>query len=218
MIRYVHSILIFILLIGCKETPFFIFDDTYFNQNKISRSASSRLDGATIDSTINVRGVYGDHFFAVQKYPAILSLDKDGQYSFSLLADSLEISRGEFVSVFGIVADSILPVGISATKSIPMLKVNQLELIYATQNLIAAANADYIIFYNDLSSQNRQPNSKLDFPESPKWHVLVDEQRKIAILFFTASDLMYALEVNFVYSLDDATLQKVFVHEWFKGE
>jgi len=51
-------------------------------------------------------------------------------------------------------------------------------------------------------------NSRLIWPASPNWRLLVDGQTDEAIVYFSAADLMYALQVNFVYNMKSEKLLK----------
>ena len=213
-----YSLFILPLLIGCKNDPDIIFGDTYFHQNKIQKSSSNWLDGYSSQTALSIQGVYWQHFYAVHSYPAILTIHSDNHLTYTLLSAPLDIPHGDLIYIAGFVQDSLIKVGATAQKPIHMLEANKVQIIQPSHAFISAAQKDYSMLYTRLTQENRLAESKLNFPQFPNWQLLVDEQREKAVLYFSAADLMYALDVNFVYNQKNEELEQVFINEWFKGE
>ena len=209
--------LLLLLCIGCNTRPHIIVGATYFNENDIRRTGADRLEALSSQSVVEARGVYESYFYAVKSYPALLSIDPKKQLTYVLLQDSLEISPGDFIAVSGIVVDSALKAGIAAHKMKSMLKVQHISIIQPTHKFLPAAQRDYKKNYVRISTQGPK-KSRLIWPASPKWRLLVNERTDEAIVYFSAADLMYALKVDFVYSIKNEKLCKVYVDEKFKGE
>jgi len=212
------TIFLFLLLFaGCNNPPRIIIGVTYFNENNIRRSGADRLEALSSQSVVEARGVYESYFYAVKSYPALLSIDPQKELTYILLQDSLEMAPGDFIAVSGGVVDSALKAGITARKIKSMLKVQHASIIQPTHKFLSAAQRDYEKIYARISSQGPK-NSRLIWPASPNWRLLVNERTNEAIVSFSAADLMYAVQVNFVYNMKSEKLFKVYVDEKFKGE
>ena len=205
-------------LTGCRNRPQIIFGETYFHQQKIQRPFVNGLDNVSSQTVDNIRGVYWMHLYAVQKHPALLSIDASSHLSFVLLKDVPDLVPGDFVEVSGVIVDTLLKIGGSACKAAPILKVARATVVSPTHRYLAAAQRDWRELRTRLEKRGRQQGSKLVWPQRPEWRLLVAEPENIVVVFFSAADLMYALDVNLVYDLHSEKLFKVYMNEWFKGE
>jgi len=205
------------LFIGCHKTPHVIVGRSYFFENNIQRSGADRLEAPASHAVVEASGVFGTYFYAVKSYPALLSIDPQNHLTYVLLHDSLNALLGDFITVSGVVVDSSLKVGATARTVKSMLKVQHVSIIKPSHKFLTAAQRDYEKYWAALSGRGPK-NSRLVWPASPDWRLLVNDGTQQAVVFFSAADLMYALEVNFVYNMNNEKLDKVYVDERFKGE
>jgi len=217
--RYTYfTLLLLPLLTGCSCKLRVFYNTSYCQHHNITKGTTNSLDSIAVHSAVTLCGVYCDHFYAVQEYPALLFINAAGQTGYVLLTSSLQAAKGDFVSVAGLVVDSLLQAGVSSKAPVRMLCPGGEKVLYETHKFLAIVKRDYSRLYDKLRSEKRLPNSKLEWPDVPDWRLLVDEAAGRVILSFSAADLMYALEVDFVYPLENKKLQTIYVHEWFKGE
>ncbi|MBN1561623.1 hypothetical protein JW998_15335 [candidate division KSB1 bacterium] len=203
---------------SCVEEPDIHVGTTYLREQRIKWPHVNALAGTVKQDSIQVRGVYWPHLYAVRTHPALLRINASDQLEFTLLADSLDVPYGDIVRLSGVAIDSVVPLGYTYEKKVTMLRADHIRIEQSTHGLPAKAQKDYQTCRSQLQERARQPGSKLAWPQQPDWQLVLDEKRSKVIAFFGAADLMYAVDVNLVYDLPSQELKEVYAHEWFKGE
>ncbi len=205
-------------LISCVNPPEIHIGRTFFTDHNIGAAHANALDKVSQAALVKMSGVYWFHPFAADKHPAIIRLNAENQLQFVLLSDSLHARPGDFVEIAGAPFDTLLPLRYSYTHKVSMLRMQNFKLKYDTHTVLSKAQADYSAFKNELQRAAKQPGSKLIWPHEPQWQLFVDEKRSKAVAWFSEADLMYALDVNVVYDLQDDQIEHLYAREWFKGE
>lgn len=220
-IKFKMSLLLFsamFLVYACTDIPSIHKDQTYFQAQKIKRFHTNAVDKISQQSPQHFSGVYWPYFFAIEKFPALQYLDDQNQLCFVLLSDSLDAPLGDYVTVTGARFDTLLSLGHSYTQKAAMLRVEKFKIEKITHHFLQRAQRDYVAAKDKLQEKARQEDSKLIWPNQPEWQLFVDARRSKVITYFAAADLMFALDVNLVYDLNDEELLDIYVREWFKGE
>ncbi len=207
----------FFFINSCVQQPDVFIGRTYFSTYHVYADFSNALAAPDRNDRVEWSGVYTFHPFAQKNYPALLTL-YDNRVQFLLLADSLDVQYGDFLHLSGVPQDTILPLGFSYTTVVSILNVKNIRLEKDTHVVLSCAQQDYLFFQNEWRDKVRASGSKLIWPDYPQWQLFVDKERSNVIAFFGFADLMYAVDVNFVYDFSSYKLKEIYAHEWFKGE
>ncbi|MBN1464634.1 hypothetical protein JXA02_02655 [candidate division KSB1 bacterium] len=202
---------------ACVTEPQVHVGTTYLREQRIKLPHVNGLDRVAKGTSMQIRGVYWPHFYAVRPWPAIVRINPSDQLEFVLLTDSLDVPHGDVVHLTGTPVDGVISGGVYE-KKITMLHAEQFTIERATHKVLARAHRDYQTLRGQLHARAVQPGSKLAWPDQPDWQLIVDEKRATVVALFGAADLMYAVDVNLVYDLQGQKLQEIYAHEWFKGE
>lgn len=218
--KYFHIFVLLLLsyLISCVNPPDIHIGRTFFADHNIDVAQANALDTIAQSAVVEMSGVYWFFPFAADTFPAVIRLNARDQLLFALLSDSLHIRPGDYIDITGVPFDTLLPLGFSYTQEVSMLRMQNFKLKYNTHTVLSKAQADYSAFKNELQRMAKQPGSKLIWPDEPQWQLFIDEKRSKVIAWFSEADLMYALDVNVVYDLQDYEIEDIYAREWFKGE
>ena len=167
--------------------------------------------------TLHYQGIY-----AVEPYGQIGLLrrfDRRQGWSHVALSDTIRANEGTLVAVSGrVVTVERTITGTGRVHRSLRLKPDAIEVICETGSAQEQARRTYRRFRPHLQDQISLPGSKLVLSEEPRWRVdWIRGERTIAVVAHSF-DLMYAAETQFLFSLEDQRLQRVYFMEWFKGE
>ncbi len=218
--RCLCAVVVFLIVPGvffsCRQTPALHPDTTYFEIYHIRAFPQNALSHA-LEAPLPQTGVFLYYFYAVKEMPALLFLNAQDQIEYVLLSDSLNVNIGDYVRLSGNVIPSSYNLG-DRNQTIQMLKASTVELLSPSNLILQNAKNEYLQRRLPLQETTRVANSKLELPEQPEWLMVVDETRSNVIVYFTAADLMYAAEINFVYDRKRGNLTDIYGKQWFKGE
>jgi hypothetical protein len=135
------------------------------------------------------------------------------------LSDLIPVENGALVAVTGQIVTVERPLtGIARVHRTLCLKPSDVQVISDTGPAQERARCAYARIRPRLQDQISLPGSKLVLAEQPRWQVDWLKGEQALIVSARSFDLMYAAEAQFLFSLEDEQLQKIYFIEWFKGE
>jgi hypothetical protein len=98
------------------------------------------------------------------------------------------------------------------------LRPDDTEVICDTGPVRERSRHIYARIRSRLQKHISLPGSRLELSDEPRWRVDWIKGEKSIVVTAHNFDLMYAAETQFVFSLDEQGLEKIYFMEWFKGE
>jgi len=194
-----------------------IGESFYPPSQQMRMSGGSLIADASIDSVMEITGVYCDQNAFIDKYPVIRLYD-DRKY-YIPLSINLQCPDGMLVKIKGkIVELSITYSVIKKTLSYKHLEPIAFDMILNTQPLLKKVNDEYNRIRQQLQEQITIDQSKLQLTENPQWAIWYNEGQKIFIFHSHQYDLMYAADIEFIVNARTKKIKDVYAREWFKGE
>jgi hypothetical protein len=149
----------------------------------------------------------------------IRRFDRVQGWSYVILAETMPAEEGALVAVDGRIITVERPfTGLKRTSRSNRLQVEEYEVLCDTGPMRQEARREYARIRDRLQEEIALPGSKLRLLEDPQWRMDCLAGEEAAVAAAHSYDLMYAAEVQFLFSLRDNRLQAVYFIEWFKGE
>lgn len=211
--------LIFLFYFSCSSQTYklHIGESFYPPDQQMQMSGGSLIADASIDSIIEVMGIYCDSNVFIDKYPVIRIYNKDRYYI--PLSTKLQCPDGMLIKIKGkVIQLSITYSMIKKTLSYHHLEPIEYKVIFNTRKLIKNVNVEYHRIRQKLQEQITIEQSKLQLAENPEWAIWYDEGQKIFIFHSHQYDLMYAADIEFIVDAQTKKIRDVYAREWFKGE
>jgi len=194
-----------------------IGESFYRPSQQMRMSGGSLIANASIDSVMEITGIYCDQNVFIDKYP-VIRLYNDGKF-YIPLSTNLQCPDGMLVKIKGKVIElSITYSMIKKTLSYHHLEPINYEIVFNTQQFITKVNDEYNRIRQQLQEQITIEQSKLKLTENPEWAIWYDEGENIFIFHSHQYDLMYAADIEFIVNARTQKIKDVYAREWFKGE
>jgi len=145
--------------------------------------------------------------------------DRRQGWSHAILSEALPVQEGALIAVSGRVVMVEQPItGTGRVHRSRRLKPDDIEVLFDTAPAREQARRIYARIRPQLQDRIALPGSRLVLAEEPRWRVdwLAGEATFVVVAH--SFDLMYAAETQFLFSLEDEQLQRIYFMEWFKGE
>ncbi len=160
--------------------------------------------------------------YAVEPYGRIGMIrrfDRRQGWSHVILSETIPVREGALVAVTGRIVVVEQPItGTGRIHRTHRLEPADTEVIYDTGPAQEQARRVYARIRPRLQDHISLPGSRLILAEEPRWRVdWLKGERSFAVVALNF-DMMYAAEAQFLFSLEDKRLQKIYFTEWFKGE
>jgi hypothetical protein len=166
---------------------------------------------------LEYRGTYAVDPYS--KMGLVRRFDRREGWSYVILSDPLPLEEGTMVSVAGRIVTVERPItGTGRTSRSKLLMAEDYQILHDTGPMLKKARDEYARIRGKLQDNISLPGSKLVLSEQPQWRVDWLKGEDALVVAAHCFDLMYAAEVQFLFSLKDERLQKVYFIEWFKGE
>ena len=194
-----------------------IGESFYPPSQQMIMSGGSLIANASIDSVMEVTGIYCDQHVFIDKYP-VIRIYNDGKF-YIPLSTKLQCPDGMLVKIKGkIIELSITYSMIKKTLSYHHLEPIDYEVVFNTQKLIKNVNDEYHRIRQKLQEQITIEQSKLQLKDNPDWGIWYDQGQNIFIFHSHQYDLMYAADIEFIVNARTKKIKDVYAREWFKGE
>jgi len=149
----------------------------------------------------------------------VRQFDRRQGWSHAILSAAIPVREGALVAVTGrIVTVERTITGTGRTIRIHQLEPTEVEVICETGPAQVRARRVYTRIRSRLQNHISLPGSKLVLAEEPLWRVDWLKGEKAIVVAAYSFDLMYAAETQFLFSLEDQRLERIYFMEWFKGE
>ena len=140
-------------------------------------------------------------------------------WSHAIVSNILPVTEGALVSITGrVVTVERTITGTGRIHRTRRLEPDDIEMVCDTGPAQEQARRIYTRIRLKLQDHISLPGSKLVLAAEPRWRVDWLKGEKAFVVTAYSFDLMYAAETQFLFSLDDQRLERIYFMEWFKGE
>ena len=177
------------------------------------------LGTVELGERFRIQGVYSLDWTISPTTAAVSYLEDDGGRANVNLADSLAVTEGTVVEVWGkVIKREVHFKGIGELLTRKYLQPEGCKIIFDTATIREEAQREYVKIRQSLQEKITLEGSKLELSLRPRWQVewFPDDER---FVFSSRSyDLMFVAKVDFVFEGSTPKLRQVYAVEWFKGE
>ncbi|MFC1683652.1 hypothetical protein ACFL0G_05560 [Candidatus Zixiibacteriota bacterium] len=166
---------------------------------------------------LRFQGVYAQEPYG--RLGMIRRFDSQAGWSHVTLTGALETEQGSLVEVRGsVIAEKIALRGTGRTLTVNKLSVQDQQILCDTAPLHALARREYAKTRDTFQEMIASPGSRLNLAADPNWRVDWIGDQGAFVVTAHSYDLMYAAEVQFLFSENQKRIQTVYFYDWFKGE
>lgn len=205
--------------VGCHQIDL-VLDRSAFEPHRsptMTGWGQNLASGARPGERLSYQGIY-----TIEPYGRIgmvRRFDRREGWSHVVLSDTIPVDEGALIFTSGrVITVERTITGTGRIHRSNRLMPDQIEVIHDTGPARERARRLYARIRSRLQDHISLPGSRLVLAEEPLWRVdWLKGERSLTVTAHN-SDLMYAAETQFLFSLEDERLQKIYFMEWFKGE
>lgn len=204
-----------LFLLSCRSFQT-IPGDTYHHAHDLETSFAVP-DSFKNVSYVSLRGVYSppdSHGWRLNEFIWV----HGNTVHHTFLADTLDVSFGDFVQISGQIRDTTLYRRRYIEQTIPLFHVEEVQFLFRTSEFFPLAQKDYQTLRGKMRKKVKSSTSRLEWPYLPNWYLYVVDSKSHVVVSFSKADLMYDLHVDMIYDLYGKKLLQLYAHEYFKGE
>ena len=204
---------------GCREIDI-VYDRSVFEPHRppaMTGWGDNLASGLTPGDRLAYQGVYVDE--PLGQTGLVCRFDRRQGWSHVILSGAIAVREGALVAVSGrIVTVERAITGTGRIHRTHRLKPDDIEVICDTGPARERARRIYARIRPRLQEHISMPGSRLVLAEEPRWRVDWLKGERSLVVTAHNFDMMYAAETQFLFSLDDQRLERIYFMEWFKGE
>jgi hypothetical protein len=195
-------------------------DDTYFTPHRSPAMAGWGEDlsrQAEESAELQFQGIYAQEPHG--RIGLVRQFDRRKGFSHVILTGALPVEEGTLVQVRGtVVSQKQEDKGFRINGKTKRLRAEDYQILYDTRPFRDQAQREYRKIRGKLQKQIALPGSRLQLSPEPGWRVDWCPSERTFVVAAHSYDLMYAAEVQFIFTKEDGRLKSVYLQEWFKGE
>lgn len=208
-----------VAITGCHDIDLIIDRSVYEPHRSPTLTGWGQNLAAAADpgERLTYRGIYT--VGSSSRIGMLRRFDRRQGWTHVVLSEALPVDQGTLIAVSGrVVTVERAITGTGRIHRGRRLTPDEIEVLCGTGPARELARRTYARIRLKLQEHISLPGSKLLLAEEPRWRVDWLRGERSFVVVAHNFDLMYAAEAQFLFSLEDQRLQKVFFMEWFKGE
>lgn len=149
----------------------------------------------------------------------VRQFDRQRGWSYVTLGGVLPVDEGTLVEIQGrVVSHQVAGRSAGSVRTVKQVQADSHRVICNTGPFQERAGREYRMIRGKLQDAISLPGSKLQLGAEPEWRVDWLRGEETIVVAGHFYDLMYAAEVQFLFTIKDQKLKTVYFQEWFKGE
>ena len=149
----------------------------------------------------------------------VRQFDRQRGWSYVTLGGVLPVDEGTLLEIQGrVVSHQVAGRSAGSVRTVKQVQADSHRVICNTGPFQERAGREYRMIRGKLQDAISLPGSKLQLGAEPEWRVDWLRGEETIVVAGHFYDLMYAAEVQFLFTIKDQKLKTVYFQEWFKGE